>query len=86
VNVLKNISVDCDCDAHGHPPTCKDIGIMGSRDVLAIDKASIDKIYELPTGQRHDIVERIESRSGLRQLEYMKILQMGNDQYDLIEV
>ena len=77
MNVLKNISVDCDCDAKGHPPTCRDIGIMGSHDLLAIDKASIDKIYQLPTGQRRDIVERIESRSGLRQLEYMKILGMG---------
>lgn len=86
VNVLKNISVDCDCDAHGRPPTCKDIGILGSRDILAIDKASVDMIYQLPTGQRRDIVERIESRSGLRQLEYMKTLKMGNHQYELIEV
>ena len=39
INVLKNISVDCDCDAHGAKPTCGDIGILGSRDILAIDKA-----------------------------------------------
>ena len=86
INVLKNISVDCDCDAHGKPPTCHDIGIMGSRDLLAIDKASIDMIYQLPVGPRRDIVERIESRSGLRQLEYMKTLKMGNDKYELIEL
>jgi len=86
VNVLKNISVDCDCDAHGHPPTCRDIGILGSRDILAIDKASIDMIYQLPAAERHDIVERIDSRGGLRQLEYMKTLKMGNDQYDLVEI
>jgi hypothetical protein len=84
INVMKNISVDCDCDAHGIKPTCDDIGILGSQDVLAIDKASVDMVYALPEIQRHDMVERIESRSGLHQLEYMKTLQMGNDQYELI--
>jgi uncharacterized Fe-S center protein len=84
INVLKNISVDCDCDAHGVKPACDDIGILGSTDILAIDKASIDLVYALPEEQRRDIVKRIESRSGLRQLEYMKTLNMGNDQYELI--
>ncbi|SPE60445.1 Uncharacterized Fe-S center protein [Verrucomicrobia bacterium] len=84
LNVLKNISVDCDCDGHGAKPTCNDIGILGSRDILAIDKASVDLVYAQPEGQRRDIVERIESRSGLHQLEYMKALRMGNDQYELI--
>jgi hypothetical protein len=86
INVLKNISVDCDCDAHGVKPTCNDIGILASRDILAIDKASIDLIYSQPEQQRHDMVERIETRSGLHQLEYMKALQMGNDQYELIKL
>jgi hypothetical protein len=84
INVLKNISVDCDCDAHGVKPTCDDIGILGSQDILAIDKASVDMVYALPEAQRHDMVERIESRSGLHQLEYMKTLNMGSDQYELI--
>lgn len=84
VNVLKNISVDCDCDAHGAKPACNDIGILGSTDILAIDKASIDLLYAQPEAQKHDMVERIESRSGLHQLEYMKTLQMGNDQYELV--
>ena len=86
INVLKNISVDCDCDAHGAKPTCNDIGILASRDILAIDKASIDLVYQQPEMQRHDIVERIESRKGLHQLEYMKTLGMGNDQYELIAI
>jgi hypothetical protein len=86
INVLKNISVDCDCDAHGVKPACNDIGILGSQDILAIDKAAIDMVYALPEKQRHDIVERIESRSGLHQLEYMKTLHMGNDQYELIKL
>ncbi len=84
INVLKNISVDCDCDAHGVKPTCNDIGILGSQDILAIDKASVDLVYAQPESQRHDIVERIESRSGPHQIEYMKTLRMGNDQYELI--
>ena len=86
INVLKNISVDCDCDAHGRKPTCRDIGIVGSTDILAADKASVDMIYALPDPERRDIVERIESRSGLHQLEYMKTLHMGNGQYELITI
>jgi uncharacterized Fe-S center protein len=84
INVLKNISVDCDCDAHGAKPTCGDIGILGSPDILAIDQASVDLVYARPEEQRHDMVERIESRSGLHQLEYMKTLRMGSEQYELI--
>ena len=83
INVLKNISVDCDCDAHGLKPTCNDIGILGSRDILAIDRASVNMVYAQPEEQRKDIVERIESRSGLHQLEYMKTLQMGNERFEL---
>ena len=80
INVLKNISGDCDCDAHGAKPTCNDIGILGSKDILAIDKASVDLVYEQPDNQRHDIIQRIESRGGLHQIEYMRSLHMGNDQ------
>lgn len=86
INVLKNISVDCDCNAHGRKPTCRDIGIVGSTDILAADKASVDMVYALPDPERRDIVERIETRSGLHQLEYMKTLHMGNDQYELITI
>ena len=86
INVLKNLSVDCDCDGHGAKPTMGDIGILASTDILAIDKASVDLVYAQPEAQRHDLVERIESRGGLRQLEYMKTLGLGNDQYELITV
>lgn len=86
INVLKNISVDCDCDAHGAKPTCPDIGILASADILAIDQACIDLVYALPEKDNHDIVERIESREGLHQLEYMDELKMGSRKYTLIEV
>lgn len=86
INVLKNLSVDCDCDPHGVKPTCNDIGILGSTNILAIDKASVDLIYAQPDDQRHDLLQRIESRYGWHQIEYMRALKMGNDRYELIEV
>lgn len=85
INVLKNMSVDCDCAGEkAAKPTSPDLGILGSTDLLAVDKASTDLIYALPEAERHDIVERIDSRYGLHQLEYMKTLNMGNEQYELI--
>lgn len=86
INVLKNLSVDCDCIARGVPPTMADIGIVASTDILAVDKASVDLVYAKSDSLKHDLVDRIESRQGLRQLEYMKILGMGSDQYELITV
>lgn len=85
INVLRNMSVDCDCSGvDAAKPTTPDLGILASTDILAIDQASIDMVYALPEAQKRDLVERIESRSGLRQLEYMKIQGMGTDQYELI--
>ncbi len=85
INVLRNMSVDCDCaGTDAAPVVTPDIGILASTDILAVDQASVDMIYALPEAQRHALVERIESRSGLRQLEYMKILGMGSADYDLI--
>lgn len=87
INVLRNMSVDCDCAGIGAArPTAPDIGIVASTDILAVDKASVDMVYALPEAQRRDLVERIESRSGLRQLEYMEIQGMGSGDYELIEV
>lgn len=86
INVLKNISVDCDCDAHGAKPVCPDLGILASQDLLAIDQASVDMVYALPEKYNHDIVERIETRKGLHQLKYMDELKMGNKNYELIVI
>ncbi|WP_165072157.1 DUF362 domain-containing protein [Desulfovibrio sp. ZJ200] len=85
INVLRNMSVDCDCaGTSAAKPSAPDLGILASTDILAVDKASVDMIYALPEAQRRDLVERIESRSGLRQLSYMKEQGMGNDAYELI--
>ncbi len=64
----------------------RDLGILASTDLLAVDQASIDMVYKLPEAELRDLKERIESRKGLRQLSYMKELQMGNDRYELITI
>jgi len=85
INVLRNMSVDCDCAGiHAAPPKARDIGILASTDLLAVDQASIDMVYKLPEAELHDLKERIESRQGLRQLSYMKELKMGNAEYEVI--
>lgn len=87
VNVLRNMSVDCDCAGVGAaPPKARDVGILASTDILAVDQASIDMVYALPEEESHDLKERIESRKGLRQLSYMKEQKMGNDRYELVEL
>ncbi len=87
INVLRNMSVDCDCaGVKAAPVKARDLGILGSSDLLAVEQASIDMVYRLPEAERHDLKERIESRKGLRQLSYMKEMNMGKDRYDLITV
>ena len=87
VNVLRNMSVSCDCEGvAAQPVVTPNIGILASRDILAIDQASVDLVYALKEEDRHALVERMESRHGLRQLSYMKELGMGNDRYHLIDI
>lgn len=87
INVLRRMSVDCDCaGTSAAEPTAPDIGILASTDLLAVDQASVDMVYALPEQQRRDLVERIESRSGLRQLEYMETMGMGHARYDLVSL
>lgn len=85
LNVLRRMSVDCDCaGTAAAEPTIPDIGILASTDILAIDQASADLVYAQEGN--HDLVERIETRHGLHQLDYMAELKMGNSQYELIEL
>lgn len=87
INVLRNMSVDCDCaGTNAAPPKARDLGILSSTDLLAIEQASIDMVYRLPEAELHDLKERIESRKGLRQLSYMKEMKMGKDRYELVRV
>ena len=87
INVMRRMSVDCDCAGlSAAEPTIPDIGIVASTDLLAIDQASVDLVYSLGDKLNHDLVERIESRHGLRQLSYMHELGMGSDHYELVDI
>lgn len=87
VNVLRNMSVSCDCEGTAaQPVVTPNIGIVASLDILAVDQASVDLVYALKDGDRKALVKRIQSRHGLRQLTYMKELGMGNDRYHLIDI
>ena len=87
VNVMRNMSVSCDCEGlEAEPVVTPNVGILSSTDILAIDQACVDIVYAMTERQHHDLVERIESRHGLRQLSYMKEFGMGNDKYILIDL
>lgn len=87
INVLRRISVDCDCaGTSAAEPKVPDFGILASEDLLAIDQASIDLMFKLRWEENKDLIERICSRDGLCQLEYMRLMEMGNSDYDFIEV
>ena len=87
INVLRRMSVDCDCaGVAAAEPTIHDIGILASTDIVAIDQASIDLVYQAPAEELHDIKERIESREGLHQLDYGADMGLGSRKYELVEV
>jgi uncharacterized Fe-S center protein len=87
VNVMKNMSVDCDCCAIAEDPCMKDIGILVSLDPIAIDQACIDLVYAATDdpGQAH-LLERIESRNGILTIDAASELGYGSREYELIEV
>ena len=87
INVMRNMSVSCDCEGTAaEPVVTPNVGIVASLDILAADQASVDMIYAMCEEDHKAMVERIESRHGLRQLSYMKELGMGNDRYQLIDI
>ena len=85
LNVMRRMSVDCDCaGVRAAEPTIPDLGMVASTDILAVDQACVDMVYAHPN--RKDLVERIESRHGLHQLNAMRDQKMGNSRYELISV
>lgn len=87
VNVMMNMSVDCDCCAVAEDPCMKDIGILVSEDPIAIDQACIDLVYAATDdpGQKH-FLERVESRNGVHTIEAAAALGFGSREYELVEV
>ena len=86
VNVMKNLSVDCDCCAKAEDPCMSDIGIAVSLDPLALDQACVDMVYASTDPGRDHMVERIETRHGIHTLEAAAELGIGSREYTLIEV
>jgi len=87
INVLQRLSVDCDCAGAGaSAPELPDLGILASTDILAVDQASVDMVYAFPDNRKNSLIDRIESRSGLRQLSAMAQHKMGTSTYELITV
>ena len=86
VNVMKNMSVDCDCCAVAEDPCIADIGILVSTDPIAIDQACIDLVYACSDPGKPHLLERIESRNGVHTIEAAAELGYGTREYELIEV
>lgn len=86
VNVMKNMSVDCDCCAVAEDPCMKDIGILISEDPIAIDQACVDLVYASDDPGKDHLIERIESRNGVHTIEAAAELGYGNRDYELIEI
>lgn len=86
INVMKNMSVDCDCCAVAEDPCIKDIGILASTDPIAIDQACIDLVYGCDDERKSHLIERIESRNGVHTIESASKLGYGSREYELIKV
>jgi uncharacterized Fe-S center protein len=86
ISVMNNLSIDCDCMSNPAPPELDDIGILGSLDPIALDKACVDQIYASDTQRSASLRERIESRNGLHTLEHAETLGLGSQRYELVMI
>lgn len=86
INVMANMSVDCDCCAKAEDPCMKDIGILASTDPVSLDQACIDLVYSSNDPGKDHLIERIESRNGIHTIEYAEKLGVGIRKYELIKI
>ena len=89
INVMNNISVDCDCDSHPADPEMLDVGIFASTDPVALDQACLDYVYNMKPEEGNDnrpLIERIESRNGRHTVEYAEKIGLGTRDYELVEI
>ena len=85
INVMKNLSVDCDCDGNASAPCMEDIGILASTDPIAIDQACLDLVYNSNDKGKEKLIQRIESKHGIHTIEAASELGFGKREYELIE-
>ena len=86
INVMCNMSVDCDCCAVAEDPCMKDIGILASLDPVALDEACLDLVYNSDDPGRDHLVERIETRNGRHTVDYAAEIGVGTKEYELINI
>ena len=83
INIMNNLSVDCDCDTHPSKPAMEDVGILASYDPVALDQACIDIIY---AAENKPLIKRLESRQGIHTLEHAEYLDFGNRDYEIVDL
>ena len=86
INVLNNLSIDCDCNSNPTKPCMNDIGVTASIDPVAVDKASLDLVYNSEDEGKKDLIKRIESLHGIRTVEHAEELGIGTTEYELINI
>ena len=86
INVINNLSVDCDCNASPEDPCMNDIGIIASTDPVAADRASLDLIYKSSDPGREHFLERVETRHGAHTIEHAVTLGLGTTFYELVDL
>lgn len=84
INVMNNLSIDCDCDSSPAAPTMEDIGILASLDPVALDQACVDLVYAAPDGE--DLIARMESKNGIHTLEFAEEIGLGSRTYELVSI
>jgi uncharacterized Fe-S center protein len=86
INIMCNMSVDCDCCAVAEDPCMKDIGILASTDPVAIDQACLDLVYSSNDKGKDHLIQRIESRNGVHTIETAFEIGLGNREYELVNI
>lgn len=86
INVMNNLSVDCDCDAHPKAPQMGDVGVLASLDPVALDEACVNLVYRSSDPGKVHLIERMESRHGIHTLEHAEAIGLGTRQYKLVNL
>ena len=89
INVMNNMSIDCDCDSHPADPLLKDVGILASTDPVALDKACLDIVFNIEPTEGNDngpLLERIASKHGTHIVDYAEQIGLGSKHYELVNI